>query len=255
MEQRLARLSRLEQGGGRVILNDGARLQLPAGVTEYANAQLDDYATAPSRSAYPWSPGVTLSLRARFSHGRGELVGTAGFGFWNAPFGDPSTRWPALPQAVWFFFAAPPSNLPLPRNGPGRGWFAATIDAARPQAVALAPLAPALLLLNQSAALRDRLWPGIREQLAISFAASDADLTAWHDYRLEWRPDGCRFFVDGACLLATPHAPQGPLGFVCWMDNQYLVATPRGRFGWGVRTPSVTQWLEIAGLTLEGPSA
>ena len=23
-------------------------------------------------------------------------------------------------------------------------------------------------------------------------------------------------------------APRGPLGFVCWLDNQYLILTPRG---------------------------
>jgi hypothetical protein len=251
MEQRLDQLNRLELGGGRVTFNLGVWMHLPGGVTAYANAQLDDYATRPSRAAYPWRPGIALSLRARFSHEPADLSGTAGFGFWNAPFGDPSTRRPALPQATWFFFAAPPNNLPLPEDGPGQGWFAATIDASRPRAIALAPLAPLVLLLNQSETIRDRLWPAIRQQLAISFAPIHTRLTAWHDYRLEWRPDGCRFYIDGDFLLTTSHSPRGPLGFVCWMDNQYLVATPRGRFAWGTTPPRVDQWLEVAGIDIQ----
>lgn len=250
MEQRLARLVRLEQGGGRVAVDGTIRMALPVGVSHYANAQLDDYAAAPSRSNYPWRPGTILSLRARFSHEPGDLVGTAGFGFWNAPFGDPSTRWPALPQATWFFFAAAPTDLPLAPDGPGRGWFASTIDATRPGALALAPLAPAVLLLNQSPTIRKRLWPGIRQRLGMSFAPVPTSLTPWRDYRLEWRPDGCRFLVDGEPVVATPHSPQGPLGFVCWIDNQYLVATPRGRFAWGTRPPGVAQWLEVADLSI-----
>ena len=101
------------------------------------------------RGQYPWSPGTRLRLRARFSHPPDQLIGTAGFGFWNAPFGDPTVRRPALPQACWFFFASAPTDLPLAPAGPGRGWFAATMDATGGSALALIPLAPALLLLNQ----------------------------------------------------------------------------------------------------------
>ena len=48
------------------------------------------------------------------------LRGTAGFGFWNYPFsvrGDPLM----LPEAVWFFYASPPSNMALIPGVPGWG--------------------------------------------------------------------------------------------------------------------------------------
>ena len=82
-------------------------------------------------------------MRARFSHTAGELRGTAGFGFWNAPYGDPTQRRAALPAALWFFFASATNDLPF-APPPGHGWFAATLDATTPRALALVPLAPAV---------------------------------------------------------------------------------------------------------------
>jgi hypothetical protein len=57
--------------------------------------------------------------------------------------------------------------------------------------------------------------------------------------------------VDGDLLLQTPHSPRGPLGFVCWLDNQYMVATPRGRFAAGVLSTAGEQWLEVAELDIK----
>jgi hypothetical protein len=242
-------LQPLELNGGYVLQGPTHRLVLPAGVTGYADAQLDDY-RGRRRSHYLWRPGTTLTLQARFSHPANELHGTAGFGFWNAPFGDPTVRWPALPRAVWFFFASEPSDLPLRREGHGRGWFVSTIDAAGPAALALAPFAPLVLLLNQVRALRRLVWPWIRRKLKISFHPLELDMTVWHEYGLDWLPEGCRFWVDGADVAHTLFRPRGPLGFVCWMDNQHLVATPGGRFAWGVLQPPESQWLEVRGLRL-----
>jgi hypothetical protein len=191
-------------------------------------------------------------LRARFSPGQDALRGTAGFGFWNAPFGDPTMRRPAPPQATWFFYASPPTDLPLAPSGPGRGWFAATLDARQARALALLPLAPALLLANQFTALRRGLWPRVRTALGISFAPLAASMADWHAYELLWLPRGCRFSIDGRVVHETPHSPRGPLGFVCWVDNQYLIATQRGRLGWGTLETAVTQTLEVADLQL-GP--
>lgn len=238
--------------GGRPSTSPPLRLHLPPVEAGYADAQIDDYGlpTIRHRRHYPWRPGTFLQLRARFSHENGRLQGTAGFGFWNAPFGDPTVRWPALPQAVWFFYASAPGDLPLARSGPGRGWFMATLDATTWRAKALLPLAPVVLLLNQLPPLRRRLWPWLRRRLGISFAPVPLAMTAWHEYRLEWHPDRCLFFGDGDCLLQTPHSPAGPLGFVCWLDNQYLRLTPHGRFGWGVLPVAESQWLEISQLAV-----
>jgi hypothetical protein len=243
---------RLEINGGLVATGPSLRLALPPLALGYADAQLDDYGlpAVKRRRDYPWQPGVRLSLRARFSHEAGVLQGTAGFGFWNAPFGDPTVPWPALPQAVWFFYASTPSDLPLPLSGPGRGWFVATIDAARPAALALAPAAPLALLLHQLPPLRRRLWPFIRRRLGISFEPLTAVMTAWHHYELHWETAGSTFKVNGQTVFRTPHAPRGPLGFVAWLDNQYMVVTVNGRMRWGTLTTSETQWLELAGLKI-----
>jgi hypothetical protein len=237
----------LELNGGRVEVGPSYRFRLPAHRSGYADAQIDDYG---GPGGFRHRPPVSLGLQARFSHAADELQGTAGFGFWNAPYGDPTRRRLAFPQAVWFFFASPPSDLPFGPEATGRGWFAATLDAARPAALLLLPLAPAILAFNQAAAIRPRLWPAVRRRLGISAAPLDVDIRRWHAYRLEWGPDGCTFAVDDRIVLDTPNAPRGPLGFVCWLDNQYLILTPRGRFRAGVLDVAAEQWLEVADLRL-----
>ncbi|MBP6016281.1 MAG: hypothetical protein KA586_06140 [Candidatus Promineofilum sp.] len=237
----------LALNGGRVEAGEGYTFSLPSIATDYADAQIDDYGQPGGE--FTWRPGTALYLRARFSHDAGELQGTAGFGFWNSPYGDPSHRRLALPQAAWFFFASAPNDLPFAPGMPGRGWFAATLDARSPSAISLIPLAPAVLALNQFAGARRRIWPALRRRLGIYAAAIELPMTQWHNYRVEWRAGSVSFAVDGTTLLVTPHAPRGPLGFVCWIDNQYLVLTPRGRWQAGVVSTPI-QWLEIADLRL-----
>lgn len=245
------RLRKLELNGGLVEKHPHWSLILPPTSSGYADAQVDDYGLANNRSAYPHKPGVKLRLDARFSQPLEILQGTAGFGFWNAPFGDPTVRWPALPQAVWFFFASQPNDLPFAEEGPGQGWFCATIDASRGTAIALIPLSPFILAANQSAKLRQVIWSWLRRQLRISFQPVHFTMEAWHTYQLSWQDDGCTFSVDDTLILQTSFAPQGPLGFVCWIDNQYLVARPNGRFRWGTLETTVEQRLEVKNLTIE----
>jgi hypothetical protein len=246
----------LELNGGWVSAGTSWRCQLPPLEEGYADAQIDDYGRIRQthrwwpRRHYPWRPGVHMHLQARFSHAAGDLRGTAGFGFWNAPFGDPTIPWPALPQAVWFFYASAPSDLPLAEKGVGRGWFAATLDATTWRAVAMTPLAPVVLLLNQWPRLRQSLWPIIRRRLGICFQPLAVDMTAWHEYDLLWRKNGCEFRVDDNLILQTPFAPRGPLGFVCWLDNQYMVLTVNGRFRWGTLPTKETQWMEVKHLKI-----
>ncbi len=245
---------RLTINGGQVFDDPNWRFELPPVERGYANAQIDDYGRQSdqklSRRHYPWRPGVKLQLRARFSHSPDDLLGTAGFGFWNAPFGDPTVPWPALPQAVWFFYASAPSNLPLAATGPGRGWFASTLDATTRQALALIPAAPFVLLGNQFTKFRQWIWPFLRRRLGISFAPVVAAMTEWHEYELHWLPEGCEFFVDGALILRTPFSPRGPVGFVCWLDNQYMVLEGNGRFRHGILPIPQTQWMEVSDLAI-----
>ena len=239
----------LEINGGEVKTGRPLRLRLVPVDSGYADAQIDDYGGR-KRSEYPWSPRTTMELRARFSHPIGKLVGTAGFGFWNAPFGDPTVPWPALPQATWFFYASESSDLPLSLDGPGHGWFVSTIDAKTVRATVMVPLAPAVVLLNNVSRLRSAIWPAVRRGLKISFQVLKHDMTDWHVYRLEWSDKGCLFWVDGLLEFETQFSPSGPLGFVCWLDNQYMVATPTGRIRWGTLPVVNEQWMELSDLRI-----
>lgn len=240
---------RLEVGGGRVEGEPPSRLILPPVADGYGNAQFDDVLDH-TAGTFTRKPAIRMRLQARFSHRASELFGTAGFGFWNAPFG-PATHRLSLPQATWFFFASPPSDLPLADEVPGRGWFASTIDAGRRTALPLVPLAPAVVVLNQFAAARRRFWPRVRQRLGISFAPLSLDLREWHHYELDWTTSGCSFRVDGRVAHTTTHSPRGPLSFVCWIDNQSLVLTSRGRFSWKTLPTAETQWLEIEALQFD----
>lgn len=241
-----------EHNGGRVQrLNDrpGLRLILPPVERSYANAQVDSYRT--SRGVhFDWLPGSTLSVRARFSSEAQDLVGTAGFGFWNAPFGPGMGLRLQLPSAVWFFYASGASDLPLAPDGvAGNGWFVSTIDATHPRAVLWALLALPVLTLNQVHGLKRRIWPLVRRDLKMSFEPVSVSMRDWHDYRIAWRRDRTVFDVDGCPLLITPMSPTGPLGFVAWMDNQAMVAKPTGRVGWKTEA-GPGQWLELSGMKL-----
>jgi hypothetical protein len=115
----------------------------------------------------------------------------------------------------------------------------------------LAPLAPLVLLLNQFAGLRRKIWPWVQRQLQISFQPIQHSMTEWHDYKLIWRKSGCDFLVDGRLIHQTPFSPCGQLGFVCWIDNQFMVATANGRFRWGTIPVQSPQFLEVDGLQIE----
>lgn len=90
----------------------------------------------------------------------------------------------------------------------------------------------------------------MRRRLGISYKPLLVNMTAWHHYRLDWRPDGCLFYVDGELVYQTAFFPRGPLGFVCWLDNQYMVLTRNGRFRWGTVPLAQPQWMEIADLQI-----
>jgi hypothetical protein len=82
-------------------------------------------------------------------------------------------------------------------------------------------------------------------------AAIGADMTQWHTCVLEWGEREVFFEVDGEVVLESAPAPRGPLGFVMWMDNQYMVATPWGRLGWGLLDVPGHQWMEVEHISLK----
>lgn len=252
-------------GAGQLTLADDAlRLQLPgASAKRYSNAQIDDYSDKRA-SLYPWRPPLRLRIRARASHAAqpcgsdgtsGEqrwLRGTAGFGFWNAPFtlAGGGLR---LPDALWFFAASQPSRMALTADGQPYGWKAQVVHARRPGALMAAPpLAVSALWArlsgDESPAARwmERMTGATEAPLD----ATNADLRQWRAYEIEWLPHRARFLVDGREALVALDPPGGPLGFVAWIDNQYAIAMPRGELRFGA-LDCAPQWLELSALQIE----
>jgi hypothetical protein len=100
-----------------------------------------------------------------------------------------------------------------------------------------------------------RIWPFFQRTLKISEALLEIDVTAWQTYVMEWGTEWTRFgsvAEDGGRqqFLRAP-SPQGPLGFVMWMDNQYLIATPWGKVRWGTLEIPQQQWLEVDCVSIE----
>jgi hypothetical protein len=240
-----------EVGTGRVRVSDGAvSMTIQPSQQTYSNAQIADYRY--DEFKFRWRPPLRLTVVAQASAAADALRGTAGFGFWNHPFSPDSRRLPHLPQAIWFFFASPPSNMALAYGVPGHGWKAATLDATRPGAIALAPLALPAALLMRAPSLYARLYPHIQRRLNIAERRLESGLLAErHHYTIEWRSNGAVFAVDGKTVLQTPDAPRGAAGFVAWIDNQYAVVTPQGGLGFGIVPVEREQRLKLEQVTIE----
>jgi hypothetical protein len=245
-------------GGWFDLTGDGLRLGFDRAThRQYVDAQIDDYFHL-SRWHYPWLPPLRLRVRARVSHpvapGPGEpdtplLAGTAGFGFWNFPL-SLQGRAQALPEAIWFFYASPPSAMALVPGLPGWGWKAQVVHARRWGALAavapttLAVLGARLTQREQMATRWLQRFSGTREALLTN------DPRAWADYDLAWTPAVARFAVNGREVLRVASPPPGPLGFVAWIDNQFALATPRGELRFGLLDTG-PQWLELAAVRIE----
>ena len=232
-------------GAGR-IERDGAITRLILDNTStrtYSDSQLDDFHMR-ARRDYFWRPPVTLSLRARFSHPADQLRGTAGFGWWNAPFArDRATIAVTGPQVLWFFFASPPNHLSTTGTFSGQGWFAQMLNVSTlPRLAAWAGsllVRPLLRGIAQRSA--DRAGRGVEQSLSI------VDITEWHNYRIEWEKEIARFYVDNILVMTAPHPPTSPLALVLWIDNQWADLRGRG----GLLAIEESQWMEIADLNME----
>lgn len=228
-------------------------LEIPAGPAgRYRLAQLDDY-TSLARPRFPHQPPLTLQLRARVS--APEIPGTWGFGLWNDPFslslglGGGTRRFPALPDAAWFFGASAQNYLSFREDKPARGFIAQAFRSTRLPAPLLAlsaPLFPLLLWPRLARALRPRLRRWIRED---SFAL-EIDPTQWHRYTLEWGVDGVAFGVDDQIFFCGI-SPQAPLGLVIWIDNQFAAFPPDGKLAYGTLANPQPAWLEIEELQIQ----
>ena len=254
-------LKTLAIGGGSADMRHGLiRLTLPpTPAARYADAQVDDYHNL-RRRHFPWRPPLRMTLRARMSHPSAtssataatgaHLRGTAGFGFWNNPFTLSGGGVVAAPSVVWFFYASPPSDMALVEGVPGWGWKAAALDSARLPGFVLAPAALVAVLLTKVPGLGRPVMTVARGAMRVSERQLPVDMTSTHTYRLEWGEREAGFYVDDELAMRAPDPPRGPLGFVAWLDNQYAIATPQGRFGFGVVETTEPQWMELESIDI-----
>lgn len=240
-----------ELGGGIVRASEsGIRMVLPRASSDaYSDAQISDYAT---RADFSNWPPLRLSLCARF---QGELKGTAGFGFWNHAF-MPGQRSFRLPQALWFLFTSRENDIELARGVAGNGWKAAAINARDWRFLALLPFAPLGFLLMRSRVLYDTLWPIGQRAIGVSEAMLDKGLLRERRrYSIDWQAGLALFAVDGEVVHQADNVAKGPLGFIAWIDNQYMVLTPQGKFKWGLLAPPGEQSLELSDIQITGAKA
>jgi hypothetical protein len=255
------KLKPVEIAGGRVSEVDGSiHLELPAIERGYADAQVDDYASVRRRD-FPWRPPLRMSLYARASSS--HPTGTLGFGFWNDPFsfslgqGGAARRFPAPPQALWFFYGSPPNDMRFLPDMPSHGWKASSLRSPSIPSILLAPAAGVAIALAQIHLTRRPVMETALRIVNAAEAAVETSLDDWQHYALSWAEDMARFYVAEEEILTAPAPPSGPLGFVAWIDNQYAVASPEGGFRFGVLPTSESQWLELRELRIEptgGPS-
>jgi hypothetical protein len=243
-------IQRLAMGGSVGKREEGWRFSLPAGSKSiYRLAQLDDYGTF-RRNHFSHNPPFYMELHARVSSN--WMPGTWGFGLWNDPFGvslgfgGKHGRLPTLPQVAWFMYASPPNWLSFrndPTEVPPNGFFAGTIRSKKIPSLLTAaglPLLPFTVIRPASRLLRRFARRIIHQDLA----RIENDVTEWHTYSLQWKSDSCQFSVDDNEILETSLLPQGPLGLVLWIDNQFAAWTPEGRIQFGIlKNPE--GWLEI----------
>ena len=224
-------------------------LEIPAGLKgHYRLAQLDDYYTL-RRSELPWQPPLHISVQARVS--AQDLLGTWGFGLWNNPFslslglGGGERRFPALPNAAWFFYASPPNYLSFRNDLPAQGFLAATFRSQHLPTLLLALGAPlgALLVIPGAAQLGRWLLRKFIQQEACRI---EADVTAWHTYELDWEVEKVQMRLDGRSVMDTPVSPRGPLSLVLWIDNQYAALPPKGILAFGSLPAPAPAWLELS---------
>ena len=243
-------------GGGQLAMdaNQGLRLSIPPAASGYADAQVDDYRGL-GRAQFPWRPPVSMKLRARASHP--NPPGTLGFGFWNDPFGVSLSgagslrRFPAAPQAVWFFHGSPPNDFSFVPGGIGSGWKAATVRSVRYPAAVLLPGVAAAFALGNLPFLRRWIVPLVRRRAAATEVQLSTPLNGWHEYALTWNADGAEFRVDGEIAASSSVVPHAPLGFVAWIDNQYAVLSAAKGIRFGLLPTNEEYWLELNDLVVE----
>lgn len=213
---------------------------------ELSDAEIDDHRTAPRWNLH-WTPPLTLTVRARFSHPTGELRGTAGFGFWNDPF-DWSGNVEAPPNAIWFFYASPESDMAFVRDMQGHGWRAAFLNGGKADRVTMA-VGNALFKIP---AMSKLIFSAAEKRMdAAEFLLDDVKMTEWHEYKIDWRAEEAIFTVDAVQVFRAKNPPNVPLGFVAWVDNNATTMGPGKDFAFDRIAVPEREWMELAYVKIE----
>ncbi len=213
---------------------------------QLSDAELDDHRTTP-RDRLVWKPPLRMTVRARMSHRVGEMLGTAGFGFWNDPF-DWVGNVQAPPNALWFFYASPHSDMGFVRDVRGHGWKAAMLNTGRADKLTMALGNLVFRLPGLSKLVFNLAQTRINANERI---LEDVVLTDWHEYRIEWLPREAVFFVDDVQVLRALNPPTVPLGFVAWVDNNAAVMGPGRDFDFKRIAIPQRQWMELSRVRIE----
>ena len=242
-------------GSGRVEATANGWRLLVSPSSGYSDAQLDD-TQGVARHALPHRPPLKLSLEARASVS--TPPGTLGFGFWNDPFpalvGEAGARrlLPAMPQALWFFYGSPPSELPFAAGGAGSGWRAASLRSpAWPGAVVAALGAAAFAAMLVRPLRRTLIDLGWRAAEGAQ-SAPIAGLDSWRLYEIDWSEERARFAVDDRTVLEASDPPTEALGLVIWIDNQWAAFSVGLGLRFGILPHAPEASLEIRSLRLNG---
>jgi hypothetical protein len=123
--------------------------------------------------------------------------------------------------------------------GPGGGAISRLVNGAARLAT------PALNALLRTPGLSGLVLSTARAAVRADEAALDLDMTAWHEYDLDWRAGGAAFAVDGRPALLAPRPPRIPLGFVAWVDNYRAAAGGARRYGFDTLEVTHEQWMEL----------
>jgi hypothetical protein len=104
--------------------------------------------------------------------------------------------------------------------------------------------------------LYSKTFSGWLRRIAARFIREDSllldlNVTDWHTYTLSWQAKQVIFDVDGVNILESRVSPQGPLGMVIWIDNQYAAWRADGTAGMGTLAQKWASWLEIEVLRIE----
>ena len=247
-------IRQINRGLVRGSVEDGAVLCLPRTEQQrYTLAQIDNYMHLPRRK-FCHGPPMTLQLEARVSNA--NLSGTWGFGLWNDPFsvgvtaGGMSRLLPVLPNTAWFFYGCEENHLTLHEDQPGQGFHLKTFSA---------PLWPSFVSLVGLPILPLLLWPltarGLRSVargiIKEDGKALSVETESWHVYRLDWLEEKVVFQIDNNTVFLTPVSPQGRLGMVIWIDNQYFRFDAKGKLGFGSLPIKSEQQLHIRNLQIK----